>query len=55
MREYALVPPDIARSPEALAPWFAKALAHARALPPKEAKPRKRRARPASAVGGVVR
>lgn len=43
MREYAVVPPDLARPPEALVPWIAKALAPVRTLPPKEPKASKRK------------
>ena len=38
MKEYVVVPPSLAASPEVLEPWVAKALAYGGSLPPKVAK-----------------
>ena len=35
MKQWALVPPSMLKSPVRLGPWLARALTHARALPPK--------------------
>ena len=44
MSEYVVVPEAVLKSPRQLKTWLVKSLAYARALPPKEPKPRKPRA-----------
>lgn len=45
MREYVVVPDSVVRSTKQLSAWIAKALAYARSLPPKAAKPGSRKAK----------
>jgi len=44
MREYVVVPPELAADRSALHEWVAKGYRYASSLPPKEKKPRKRTA-----------
>ena len=38
MKQWAVVPPAMVRSPARLRPWLRRALAHGRSLPPKPAR-----------------
>lgn len=44
MREYLTLPADVAADAEAATSWLQRAADHTRSLPPKQAKPRARRA-----------
>jgi hypothetical protein len=44
MKEYVVVPGEMLADREALRGWMAKGLAYAASLPPKEKKPRKKKA-----------
>ena len=45
MREYVALPPELVEDPDAMRGWIERAATYAASLPPKEAKPRKARAR----------
>ena len=44
MKEYVALPPDMMADPDVAAMWVGKAAAYAASLPPKEKKPRKKKA-----------